>query len=114
MGVDDAADGGEFAIEKQMGGEVAGGAEYAFDYFAVEIGDDEVFRAEGGVVDAAGLDDDKGIGTGAVYAAGVAPGVRGEAAAGDFLIGMEDFSAEGFEHGGSLRGTRDEGQGIRD
>ena len=57
VGVDDAAYGGEFSIQKKMGGEVAGGAEGAFNDGAVQICDDEVFQAEGGVIDAAGLDD---------------------------------------------------------
>jgi hypothetical protein len=113
VGVDDAADGGELAVEIKVGGEVAGGAEVAFDDLAVEGGDDEVFGAEGGVIDAGGLDDDEGHGAGAVDAAGVAPGVGSEATAGDFLIGVEDFGAKGLEqHGESLRGTGDKGKKL--
>ena len=62
MGVDDAADLGKFAIEQGVGVEIAGGAQRAFDDFAVEVGDDEIGGLEGGVVDAAGLDDDERLG----------------------------------------------------
>jgi hypothetical protein len=92
--MDDAADLREFAIEEGVGIEVAGGAEGAFDDFAIKVGDDEVGGGKGGVVDAAGLDDDEGLGTGAVDAAGIAEGVGCEAAAGDFLVGLEDLLAE--------------------
>jgi len=94
VGVDDSADLGEFAVEQGVGVEIAGGAELAFDDFAVEVGDDEVLGRHGGVVDAAGLDDDEGLGAGAVDAAGVAEGVGSEAAAGDFLVGVEDLLAQ--------------------
>ena len=99
MGVDDAADLGEFAIEEQMGVEVAGRVEGAFDDGAVEGCDDEVFGGHGGVWDAAGFYGDEGLGAGAVNAAGVAEGVKGEATLGDFLVGEEDLVTEiGEEH----------------
>ena len=69
--------------------------------FSVEIGDDQVGGFQAGVVHAAGLDDHQRLLTGAVDAAGVAKGVRSEAAAGNFLVGVEDFFAQRFEqHGG--------------
>ena len=99
MGVDYATDLGKFAIEEQMGVEVAGGVEGAFDNDAVEGGDDEIFGGHGGVGDAAGFYGDERLGAGAVNAADVAEGVEGETAACDFLIGMEDLEAEiGEEH----------------
>jgi hypothetical protein len=96
-----------------VGIEIARGAQLALDDVAVEIGDDQVGGGQGGVIDAAGLDDDKrppasagGIRTGnirAMNAAGVAEGVGREAAAGDFPVGEEDLFAEGFEqHGVSV------------
>ena len=59
--VDDTADLGELAVEQGMGVEVAGGAEGAFYDVAIEIGDDQVGRGHGRVVDAAWLDDDQGL-----------------------------------------------------
>ena len=46
VGVDDAADLGELAVEEGVGVEVAGGAQRAFDDFAVEVGDDQVGGGE--------------------------------------------------------------------
>ena len=92
-----AANLGKLAIEQRVRVEIAGGAERAFHDFAVEIGDDKVGGRQRCVVDTAGFDDDQRLGTGAVDAAGVAEGVRGEAAAGDLLIGVEDLLAKGFE-----------------
>ena len=77
-----------------MGIEIARRAQGAFDDFAVKIGDDEVCGGELGVFNAAGLDHDQGFGAGAVDSAGVAEGVGSEAAAGDLLVGIEDFLAE--------------------
>ena len=93
MGVDDAADLGEFAVEQGMGIEIAGGAQAAFDDGAVEIGDDEVGGGEGSVVDATGLDDDQGPFAAAVDTAGIAEGVGRETATGDFLVGFENLLA---------------------
>ena len=87
---------GKFAVEQGVGIEVAGGAQGAFDDFAVEVGDDQVGGSESCVIDAAGLDDDERLGARAVDAAGVAEGVRSEAAAGDLLVGVEDLFAERF------------------
>ena len=42
VGVDDAADLREFAVEQGVGVEIARGAQVAFDNLAVEIGDDQV------------------------------------------------------------------------
>src|ERR1700739_3187297 len=93
IGVGGAADLGEFAIEQGVGVEIAGGAEMSFNDFALEIGDDQVGGGEGSVSDAAGLDDNERLCAGAVDAAGIAEGVRGEAAAGDFLIGLKNLLA---------------------
>src|SRR5580700_11987362 len=96
MSVNDAADLREFAIEKGVRVEIARWTQRAFDDVAVEIGDDEVGGSHGGVVDAAGLDDDEGLRAGAVDTAGVAEGVGRETAAGDLLVGVEDLFAKGF------------------
>jgi hypothetical protein len=93
VGVNDAADLGEFAVKQGMGVEIAGGAERAFDNLALEIGDDQVGGCEGGVINATGLDDDERLRTRAIHTAGIAKGVRGETAAGDFLIGAENLVA---------------------
>jgi hypothetical protein len=97
--VDDAAQLRKFAVKQGMGVEIAGGAQMAFDDFAVEIGDDQIGGNEGCVIDAAGFDDDKRLSPGSVntlttYAAGIAEGVWGEAAPGDFLIGFENLLTE--------------------
>ena len=55
---------------------------------------------KGGVIDAAGFDDDQRLGSGAVNATGIAEGVRSQAAAGNLLVGVEDLFAECFEHHG--------------
>ena len=103
VGVDDAADLGKLAVEVGMRVQVARGAKRAFDDFAFEVGDNEVAGCHGNIVDAAGLDDDERLGTGAVDATGVAEGVRSKAAAGDFLIGAKDLLAKvGEEHGNVL------------
>ena len=94
--VDDAADLRKFAVKQGMGVEIARRAQVAFDDLAVEIGDDQIGGSEGGVIDAAGLDDHERSGpvdTCTTDAAGVAEGVRGEAAAGDFLIGFKNLLA---------------------
>ena len=101
MSVNDTAYLGEFAIEQSVGVEIARGAQVALDDFAVEIGDDQVGRSEGGIIDAAGFDDDQGLRAGAVDAAGVAEGMGGEAAAGDFLVGFEE-PASGVTRGASF------------
>jgi hypothetical protein len=95
VGVDDAADLGEFAIEQQVGVEIAGGVEVP-STMAVER-----VRTRSAAVrvvgNAAGLDGDKRSGavdSGSVDAAGVAEGVDGEAAAGDLLVGVEDLFAK--------------------
>ena len=98
--VDDAADLWELAVEERVRVEIAGRTQGALDDFAVEVGDDQVFRLERGVIDAAGLDDDQGLGAGTVDAAGVAEGVGSKAAAGDFLVGVEDLFAKRFEQHG--------------
>ena len=61
VGVNDAADLGKLAIEQGVGVEVAGRVQGALDDFAVQVGDDQVGRGEGGIVYAAGLDDDEGL-----------------------------------------------------
>jgi hypothetical protein len=61
VGVDDATDLGELAVEESVGVEIAGGAKVPIDDLAVEVGDDEVFGLQSGVVDSAGLDDDEGL-----------------------------------------------------
>lgn len=105
MGVDDAADLGKFTIEKQVGVEVAGGVQSALDDGAVERGEDQVVHGHGGVGHAAGLDGDERAGAthaGAVDAADVAESVEGEAAAGDFLVGVKDLFAKGREEHGVI------------
>jgi hypothetical protein len=102
VGVNDAADLGKLAVEQGVGVEVAGGIQGAFDDLAVEIGDDEIGRLEGGVIDTAGLDDDEGLPPGPVkthsfHAAGVSKGVGRQAAAGYLLVGVKDLFAERFE-----------------
>ena len=99
VGVNDAANLGEFAVEQGVGVEVTGRVQGAFDDFAVEVGDDEVGRGEGRVIDAAGLDDDKGLppSLSGRSPAGVAKGVGRQAATGDFLVSVKDLFAEGFE-----------------
>jgi hypothetical protein len=104
VGVDDAANGGEFAIEEGVGVEIARWAQVAFDDFSIEIGDDHVRGGERAVVDATGLDDTERLGTGSVDSAGVAEGVRSEAAAGDFKVGVEDLFAKRFEEHGDFPG----------
>ncbi len=101
VGVDDGADGREFAVEQGVGVEIGGGAEVAFDDPAVEVGDDHVLGAEVVVVDAGGLDDDEALF--AIDAGGVAEGVEDEAALDELEVGFEDLFAEfGEEHvGGS-------------
>ena len=98
VGVDDGADGWEFAVEESVGVEVGGGFELAFDDLAVEVGDDHELGDEFVVVDAGGLDDDEALV--AVDAAGVAEGVEDEAAADEFEVGFEDGGAEFFEEHG--------------
>jgi len=95
VGVDDGADGGEFAVEEGVGVEVGGGFEFAVDDFAVEVGDDHEFGDELVVVDAGGFDDDEAFF--AVDAAGVAEGVEDEASLDEFEIGFEDLGAKFFE-----------------
>ena len=93
VGVDDSAKLRKFAVKEGVGIEIAGGAKAAFDDFAVEVGDDQVGGSEGGVIDAARLYDDQGLSAAAIDAAGIAEGMRGQAAAGDFLIGFENLLA---------------------
>ncbi len=92
MGVDDAADGGEGAIEQDVGDEIGGGAEGAFDDVAVEVGEDDVGGGELVVGDAGGLDGDDSVRT--ADAGGVTEGKEREAAANDFEICVEDLLAE--------------------
>ena len=84
---------GEFAVKQGVSVEVARGPQVAFDDVAVEVGDHQIRSGKGGVVDAAGLDDDKRLRAGAVNSAGIAKGVRSEAAASDFLVGFENLLA---------------------
>jgi hypothetical protein len=93
VGVDDAAYLREFPVKQGMGVEIAGGTKGAFNNFAVEIRNDEVGWGERAVVNSAGLDDDEGLSAGAIDPAGIAEGMRGEAAAGDFLVGVENLVA---------------------
>jgi hypothetical protein len=95
VGVNDAADLGKLAIEHGVGVQVAGRSQRAFYDVAVEVRYHEVGGSEGGVIYAAGLDDDKGLRTGTVDATGVAEGVGSQAAAGDLLVGVEDLFAKG-------------------
>jgi len=101
VGVDDAADGGELAVEEGVGIEVGGGFEFAVDDVAVEVGDDHEFGDEFVVIYAGRLDDDEALV--AVDAAGVAEGVEDEAALDEFEVGFEDLSAKFFEKHGFLR-----------
>jgi len=99
MGMDDATDLGKFAVEEQVGVEVAGGVECAFDDGAVEAREDEVACGERGVADTAGLDGHEGLFAGTVDSAtfdtaGVAEGMDGESAARDFLVGVQDLFAK--------------------
>jgi hypothetical protein len=55
MGVNDAADGGEFAVKEEVSVEIGGRAQVAFENSAVEIGEDYVGGREFGVADALGL-----------------------------------------------------------
>jgi hypothetical protein len=96
VGVDDAADLGELAVEKGVGVKIAGRAQMAFDDFAVKVRNDQVGRGEGSVVDSAGLDHDerlraRPVDTWTTYAAGIAEGVRGKSAPGYFLIGFKNL-----------------------
>ena len=59
-----------------------------------QLTDHEVGEGERGVVHAAGLDDDERLAAAAINTAGVAEGVRGQAAAGDLAVGVEDLFAE--------------------
>src|ERR1019366_1756368 len=107
MRMDDAADLWKLAIEKGVGVQVAGRTQFAFDNFAVQIGDDQVGGRHGGVIDAAWLDDDQRTGAGSVDTADVAKGVWGQSAASDFAVGEENFFAKRFElHWGFLYGDR--------
>jgi hypothetical protein len=97
----DRADGRELAIEQRVRVEIGGRSKVAFDDLAVEVGDDHVARAELGVVDAGGLDDDEALV--AVDARGVAEGVKHKAATNEFEVGLEDLFTKLFEqHGESL------------
>jgi hypothetical protein len=103
VGVDDAADLGKFAIKQQVGIEVAGRVEGAFDDFPVQRSEHEVGFSEGGIAHAAGFDRYQRAGAvyaGAVDAACVAKSVDSEASAGDLLIGPEHLGAKlGQQHG---------------
>lgn len=100
MCVNDASNRWEFAIEESVGIKIAGRAKGAFDDIPVEIGDDEIASGEGGVVDSTGLDDDERLGAVTVDAARIPEGMRGEAATGDFAIGLEYLMAERFQKHG--------------
>jgi len=91
VGVDDAADGWELAVEERVGVEVGGGFEFAVDDLAVEVGDDHEFGDEFVVVDAGGLDDNEALV--AIDTAGIAESVEDEAALDEFEIGFEDGGA---------------------
>ena len=105
VGVDDAADLREFAVEQEVGIEVAGRIQRAFHNGAVKGGQDQVAGGHGGVGNAAGLDENERAGTveaGAVNATDVAKSVEGEPTAGDFLVSVEDLLAQFWEeHEGS-------------
>ena len=88
--MDDSADGGKFAIEMQVCGEIGRWAQGTFDDFSVEVGDDEVGGLHRLVRHAAGLDGDQAGGT--VDSTSVAEGIEDEAAADDFEICFKDFS----------------------
>ena len=97
--VDDAADLRKLAVEQGVRVQVARRAQGAFDDFAVQVGDDQVGGGERGVIDSAGLDDHQRLSAAAVDAAGVAEGVRRQAAAGDLPVGVEHlFTKRGEQH----------------
>ena len=107
VGVDDGADLGELAIEQGVGVEIGGGAEIAFEDFAVEVGDDHVAGAEVIIGDAGGLDHNQSLL--AINAGGVAEGVEDEAAADELEVGVKDLFAKGLKehgHGSILLGAR--------
>jgi len=93
MRVNDPADLWKLAVKQGVGVQIAGGAQVAFDNFAVEVGNDQVGRGEGSVIDPARLDHDKGFGSGAINATGIAKGVWSETATRDFLVGAENLLA---------------------
>ena len=98
---------GKFAIKQSVRVEIARWAQRTFDDVAVEIGDHKLVGLEAGVIDAAGLDDHEGLDAKSVDAAGVPKGVGREAAARDFLVGVEHLFAKGFEeHGVSLEQSK--------
>ena len=99
VGVDDAADLAKLAVEQGMGFEVAGGPQASLDNVALQVRNDEVGWPKLRVVNAGWLDYHQRLSAGAVNSrpidsAGVAEGMRREAAAGDFLVGVKDFFAE--------------------
>ncbi len=96
MGVSDAANGREFPVKEQVGGEIRGRFERTFDDFACEVSDDHVLGAEFLVGDAAWLDGDKILI--AVDAAGVAEGEEDEALPDEVEIGFKNLLFEMLEH----------------
>ena len=101
MGVDDAADLRKLAIKKGVGIQVARWAQGTVDNLAIKIGDHQVFGAQGGVIHPTGFNHHQRLVPGAVDAAGIAEGMRGEATAGDLAIGLMDLFAEGGKQHGS-------------
>jgi len=83
----------KLAVKQGVGVQIAGGAKIAFHDFAVKIGNDQVGRGEGSVIDSARLDHDQGFGSGAIDATGIAKGVWSETATRDFLVGAENLLA---------------------
>lgn len=89
VGVDHAADFRECAVEREVGGGVGRGAEFAFNHVAVEVDDHHVLSLHVVIVDTAGFDDhEAGFG---VYAGDVAPGVDDEAMFHKVYVGLEYF-----------------------
>src|ERR1035438_3088708 len=103
MCVDHAADLRKLAIEQSVRIQVARRTQPAFDDLAVKIGNDQVGGCHRGVIDAAGLDHHQWFEAGAINAADVAEGVRSQAAASDFAVGLKDLFAQGVKkHGDSF------------
>ena len=110
MGMDDAANLGEFTVKQEVSFEIAGGVEFAFDDGAVEGGEDQVGGGHRGVGNAAGFDQHQWFGSRSVDAADVAEGVEGETAQGNFLIGPKHLGAKFWEmHVISLREEKPRG-----
>ncbi len=96
VGVADAGDVFEVAVELEVGLGVGRWVEGAFDGVAAEVEDDDFVGGEFGVGDAAGLDGDDAFV--AVDAADVAPTVDGEVSGLQFEVGLADGVSQVLVH----------------